>query len=156
MCDYSLLALRTRLAVEREELVTYRFPTGTLGLTAPAELEQFKPGAEGWWVPTDAEKVACAVCVPHGSHLQLRDIPERLQQQLGIRAEEQIAFIQMSAESGRHRDGVRFANGQEILLQRVAEGQHVTVVSLSLDSSGENSADKQVKKSASRLDIGRL
>ena len=34
MCDYSLAGLRTRLAVEGEELVVYRFPTGSIGLTS--------------------------------------------------------------------------------------------------------------------------
>ena len=33
MCDYSLATLQTRLAVEGEELVVYRFPTGSIGLT---------------------------------------------------------------------------------------------------------------------------
>jgi hypothetical protein len=130
MCDYSLVALRTRLAVDGEELVTYRFPTGSLGLTAPAELELYKPEPGTWWSSQDARKVACAVCIPHGARLRLRDIPERLQQKLGVSTEEDVIFIQTSAEPGRHRDGVRFANGQEILLQRLAEGQHASVVSV--------------------------
>lgn len=129
MCDYSLAALRTRLAVVGEELVTHRFPTGSLGLTTPAELELHRPG-NGWWPSLDPAKVACAVCIPHGSRLTLRDIPERLQQRLGIGAVEDVVFIQMSAESGRYRDGVRFSNGQEILLQRLVEGQHARVLCL--------------------------
>jgi len=36
ICDYSLASLRTRLAVEGEELFVYRFPTASLGLTSPA------------------------------------------------------------------------------------------------------------------------
>jgi hypothetical protein len=138
MCDYSLVALRSRLAVDGEELVTYRFPTGSLGLTTPAELELYKPGAECWWSSPDASKVACAVCIPHGSRLYLRDIPERLQERLRVDRDEEVVFIQMSAEFGRHRDGVRFTNGQEILLQRLAEGQHARVLSLLPDASLED------------------
>jgi hypothetical protein len=46
---------------------------------------------------------------------------------------ETVEFIQTSADAGRHRDGVRFSNGQEILLQRLAEGQRATVLSLALE-----------------------
>ena len=132
MCDYSLAALRTRLAVDGEELVTYRFPTGSIGMTAPAELEMFRTEPNSWWSAHDPAKVACAVCIPHGSRLRLNNIPERLQQQLGVNAEEDIVFIQRSADAGRHRDGIRFPNGQEVLLQRLAEGQRARVVSLLL------------------------
>lgn len=132
MCDYSLAALRTRLAVDGEELVTYRFPTGSIGMTAPAELEMYRSEPNSWWSTHDPSKVACAVCIPHGSRLRLSGIPERLQQQLGVNAEEDIVFIQRSADGGRHRDGVRFTNGQEILLQRLVEGQRARVVSVLL------------------------
>lgn len=148
MCDYSLAGLRTRLAVVGEELVTHRFPTGSLGLTTPAELELHRPG-NGWWPTIDPTQVACAVCIPHGSRLSLRDIPERLQQRLGIGAAEEVVFIQMSAETGRYRDAVRFSNGQEILLQRLVEGQHAGVLCLQPDDSAEELADQvQVRQSA--------
>ena len=140
MCDYSLAALRTRLAVDGEELVTHRFPTGSLGLTTPAELEQHRPG-NGWWSTLDPAQIACAVCIPHGARLYLRNIPERLQQRLGVGAEEPVVFIQTSAEPGRYRDGVRFSNGQEILLQRLVEGQHARVECLQPDDV-EEVADK--------------
>ena len=39
MCDYSLMAVPNRLAQEGEELVTHRFPTGSLGLASPANLK---------------------------------------------------------------------------------------------------------------------
>ena len=132
MCDYSLAALRTRLGQVGEELVIYRFPTGSLGMTTPAEMEMYKPEFHGWWSSFDARRAPCAVCIPHGSRLCLSDIPQRVQQKLGVGAEEEITFIQMSADVGRHRDGIRFANGQEILLQRLAEGQHARIVSLTL------------------------
>jgi hypothetical protein len=132
MCDYSLNALRTRLAVEGEELVVYRFPTGSLGMTSPAELEKHEPDHRhsGWHPHLNPNEVPCAVCIPPGARLFLRDIPERLRGQLGLREEEPVEFIQTSVAAGRHRDGVRFSNRQEILLQRLAEGQRATVLSL--------------------------
>jgi hypothetical protein len=45
--------------------------------------------------------------------------------------EENVVFTQRNSEVGRHRDGFRFTNGQEILLQRLAERQRATVLSLS-------------------------
>lgn len=135
MCDYSLAALRTRLAVERESLITYRFPTGTLGLTSPAELEKHNlethtKEVRGWWPSFQTRDVPCAVCIPPGARLLLWDIPKRLQQQLAVGPTEEVVFIQTSAEEWRHRDGLRFKNGQEILLQRLAETQRVDVLSL--------------------------
>ena len=35
MCDYSLAGVPNRLAMEGEELVVHRFPTGAPGLTSP-------------------------------------------------------------------------------------------------------------------------
>ena len=134
MCDYWLAALRSRLAAPGEELVIYRFPTGSLGLTTPAELEMYTAEFQGWWSSFDATRVPCAICIPHGARLFLRDIPERLRQKLGLGAEEEVTFVQLSADTGRHRDGVRFGNGQEILLQRLAEGQRARVVSLESES----------------------
>lgn len=137
MCDYSLAALRTRLAVEHEELVVYRFPTGTLGLTSPGELEKCKQELRGWRSWLNVREVPCAICVPPYTRLLLRDIPERLQRQIRVRAVEEVVFIQMSGMVGRHRDGVRFRNNQELLLQHLSEGQHADVLALSLPSEEE-------------------
>ena len=137
MCDYSLAALRTRLAVEGEQLIVYRFPTGTLGLTSPTELENRKQETSAWWSPSHSRQVPCAVCIPPGARLRLHDIPERLQRQLGVGTSEEVVFIQTSAMAGRHRDGVQFQNKQETLLQHLAEGQRADVLSLSLATTSE-------------------
>jgi len=131
MCDYSLAAMQTRLAVEGEELSVYRFPSGSLGLTSPVELERCKPELRGWRSWFNPRQAPCAVCIPPGARLLLLDIPKRLQQQRGVAASEEVTFIQTSAQAGRHRDGIRFGNNQEILLQHLAEGQRVVVLSLS-------------------------
>jgi hypothetical protein len=133
MCDYSLAEVRTRLAVEGEDLTVYRFPTGTLGFTAPAELEQ-RPEMRGWRSWFSLRQVPCAVCIPPGARLVLRDIPARLQSSLRIGAEEEVVFTQLGMDAGRHRDAVRFRNNQELLLQRLAEGQRARLVSFGGDT----------------------
>src|SRR5690242_6313966 len=129
MCDYSLAEVRTRLAVEGEDLIVHRFPTGTLGFTSPAELEQ-RSELRGWRSWFSPRQVPCAVCIPPGARLTLRDIPLRLQSGLGLGVEEEVVFVQTGMDAGRHRDAVRFRNNQELLLQRLAEGQHARVLSL--------------------------
>jgi hypothetical protein len=119
MCDYSLAGIQNRLAVEGEQLVIHRFTTGTLGFASPCSslLSRETP----------------AVCIPPGARLRLRDVPQDLQLQLGVRATEEVTFVQLSAEAYEHRDAVRFDNGREILLQRLHRGQQAEVLSLASD-----------------------
>jgi hypothetical protein len=128
MCDYSLTGIRNRLAVEGERLVVHRFHTGAVGLASPADL---KPAAlsRGRSV-LHGEESACAVCIPPGARLLLRDIPERWQVLWGVRPEEQVTFAQLNLEAYQFRDAVRFENGREILLRELREGQRVEVLSL--------------------------
>jgi hypothetical protein len=135
MCDYSLAEVKTRLAVEGEDLTVYRFPTGTLGFTSPSELQQ-RPELRGWRSWFTLRQVPCAVCIPPGAQLALRDIPSRLQSSLGLRMEEEVVFVQVGMDAGRHRDAVRFGNNQELLLQRLAEGQRARVISMGGDNAG--------------------
>ena len=116
MCDYSLARIPNRLAVEGEQLVVHRFPTGTLGMASPC--------------PLPLSKGTPAVCIPPGASLRLRDIPEALQLRLGLNATEEVTFVQLSAEAYQYRDAVRFQNGREILLQKLGCGQQVEVLSL--------------------------
>jgi hypothetical protein len=118
------------LAEEGEPLVVYRFATGSLGFASPAELNSLKTHRSGWRALFQPRQEACAVCIPPGARLQLHAIPRRFQAIFGIGAEEQVTFVQRSVEAGRYRDGIRFKNHQEILLQRLIEGQSATVLSL--------------------------
>jgi hypothetical protein len=133
MCDYSLAEVRNRLAVEGEDLSVHRFPTGTLGFASLAELQQH-PVMRGWRSWFSPRQVPCAVCIPPGARLMLRDIPPRLQSELGLGTEEQVVFVQIGMDAGQYRDAVRFANNQELLLQRLAEGQRARVVSMGGDA----------------------
>ena len=121
MCDYSLAGIPNRLAVEGEELVVHRFPTGSLGLASPC------PSVSRWW----SGKQTPAVCIPPGARLLLRDIPKDLQQQCGVCTAEEVIFTQLSATPFRFRDAIRFHNGREIPLQELQSGQRVKVLSLS-------------------------
>jgi len=140
MCDYSLHQQRNRLALGGETLVVYRFPSSTLGLASPAELQAIADEKANrrrprvWLAIVDffsapiGDKVT-AVCVPPGAQLRLRDIPARLRQNLNVQDEEEVVFTQLSAESNRHRDAVRFGCGCEVLLQELEQGQRVFVIS---------------------------
>ena len=142
MCDYSLMAVPNRLAQEGEELVSHRFPTGSLGLACPADLRRVteaKPAARhGFWCvvkdffnPPKTEPVP-AVCIPPGARLRLQDIPARLQHELGVGPVEDVTFTQISAAVNSYRDAVRFCNGREVRLQELREGQRVVVLDLSV------------------------
>ncbi len=140
MCDYSLMAVPNRLAREGEELVSHRFPTGSLGLAAPDDLQRrpapvarktFWAAFKEFFQPPEAEAV-CAVCIPPGARLRLEDIPARLQAEFGVGCAEDVTFTQLNASAHSYRDAVRFANGRELRLQELREGQHVRVLDLSL------------------------
>ncbi len=143
MCDYSLAGIRNRLAEEGEELVTRRFQTGSIGLASPAEVQRsvhpqphrFRP----WQWMKDLFDLhpecpnALAVCIPPGACLILKNIPDRLQTRWDVGDEERVVFVQTSANVNTYRDAVSFGNGRQVLLQELAEGMPVKVVSLGGD-----------------------
>jgi hypothetical protein len=145
MCDYSLHTVPNRLAVEGEQLVTHRFPTYSIGMASPADLEQpactghdsTKQGGSWWsvlktWLsppPLRNEKIP-AVCIPPGARLRLTDVPRDMQQEFGIGPVEEVTFVELSASAYRYRDGIRFENGREVLLQNIREGVRLDVLSL--------------------------
>jgi hypothetical protein len=141
MCDYSLHTNPNRLATEGEDLIVYRFPTHSLGLASPADAKQMTCSAKGdkksWWATLKewfsegrVEMSVCAVCIPPGAQLVLKDIPQNLQTELGVRTEERVLFTQLNACAYAYRDAVEFTNGKVVLLQRLQSGQRVRVVSL--------------------------
>jgi hypothetical protein len=136
MCEYSLACFPNRLAVEGEELIVHRFPTGSKGL---ASAESLPPKGGGrltprtiWLALHSFFRAAAvpAVCIPPGARLQLSGIPEALQQELGTSASEEVIFVELSAEAYQYRDAVRFENGRTLLLQRLQSGQRVRVLNL--------------------------
>jgi hypothetical protein len=144
MCDYSLHGIPNRLAVEGERLAVHQFPTGSKGLASLADVRtsaassplfasgQFWSRLKSWFSAPPKKKAVAAVCVPPGARLRLRDIPLRLQTQLGVTADEEVTFIQLSAEAFQYRDAVRFSNNRAVLLQRLEVGQRAEVLCLKL------------------------
>jgi hypothetical protein len=141
MCDYSLMGLPNRLAREDEDLVVYRFPTGSRGLTpsedclkttdtAQMRPDSFRSIVKGLFGALKTSKVA--VCVPPGARLLLGDIPEDVQDSFNVGSSEEVTFTELTATSNTYRDAVRFENGRELLLQRLNDGQRVKVLRLSL------------------------
>jgi hypothetical protein len=140
MCDYSLMAVPNRLAHEGEELVTHRFPTGSLGMASPADVRAAiaprSPGRQTMWqkirafFDPPAAPAVCAVCLPPGARLVIREIPPRLQQQWGVCEREEAVFTQISAAVNTYRDAVRFSSGRDVRLQEFREGIKVRVIDL--------------------------
>jgi hypothetical protein len=139
MCDYSLMGIPNRLAEEGEELVSHRFPTGSVGLASPRDLciRELRAHSPRFWSilktsfsPPKPTPVV-AVCVPPGARLILQDIPARLQRDLEVDAIEDVTFTELTATQYTYRDAIRFKNGHEILLQELGEGQRVKVLDLS-------------------------
>jgi hypothetical protein len=148
MCDYSLMSLPTRLAMAGEELVVHRFPSGSKGLVSPADsghgvvpfpmrrktsrsfLDEIRALFSDMLASPAHDVSVTAVCIAPGTRLLLRDIPKRLQIEIGVCTVEKVTFTQITSESFTHRDAVRFGNGCDINLQRLQEGQRVRVLSL--------------------------
>lgn len=147
MCDYSLHLFTNRLANQGEALVIHRFSGGSIGLASPQEVSPAVlscPPRRSWsWITLRswfeagprAEPQPCAVCIPSGATLVLRDIPVSLRRELGVGEIELVTLIQTTAKANTYRDAVRFSNQRQILLQGLRPGQRVTVVNLELDSS---------------------
>lgn len=147
MCDYSLGGLPNRLAAEGEELIVHRFPTHSIGLASPCDLQQqtraASPGQTVWQrikksftQAFDMPEVP-AICVPPGACLILRNIPLDLQGKWSTGEEEGVYFIQTSAEVNTYRDALLFRSGRRVLLQDLKEGMRVKVVSLGQESVGD-------------------
>jgi len=141
MCDYSLYEFPNRLAQEREELVVYRFPSGAIGLASAHDVRNAKPdfrdskpgilaGLKQFLMPRRHFAAVCAVCVPPGARLRLRDIPAGLQRAFGLALEETGVFRELSANAHTYRDALEFRNGRHVVLQELSEGQRVEVLSL--------------------------
>ena len=122
--DYSLMSIPNRLAVEGEDVITYRFHSGSIGFASESDVRRMAgsndPRARGFWLslrsyctnPRLAEP-ACAVCVPPGARLLLQDIPEHLQHNLKAASSEEVTFVQMGMDAYTYRDAVRLKVGSK-------------------------------------------
>jgi hypothetical protein len=133
MCDYSLMMIHNRLAVEGEELVAHRFKSGSKGLVSLLDFTTWQSRRpEGLWQRLkyclfSQTEPAPVVCVPPGARLRLHDFGSC----------EKATFTQISPDSSRYRDAVLLDSGKTLLLQLLPEGQRVTVLRLSTPESVE-------------------
>lgn len=150
MCDYSLMSLPNRLAAEGEELVVHRFSTGSIGFTAAADLHRRSADRRSmsFWrrlKQSVMESESCpvpALCVPPAARLMLRDVDAGLRKKYGISAEEEVKFVQLSADPNTYRDAICCRSGMVIRLQELPVGQKATV----LDLAGEMREDLPVEE----------
>jgi hypothetical protein len=136
MCDYSLHAIRNRLAVQGERLIIHRFQTGSIGMAPVPEATEVPEVRVGFWrkffcLDEKARNAECAVCIPPGARLLLHNIPASLQRKAQAGETEGVTFTQISARENAYRDAVRFECGLTVLLQQLKPGQLVEVLSLS-------------------------
>ena len=101
MCDYSLEFYRSRPAQVGEKYETRCFPSGSVGFIAPGD-------------------ALTAVCMAYDTRLRLEGIPKAVQNACKVMADEDVIFIRL--EIGPNYDGVRFANGAQVTLQRFGSG----------------------------------
>jgi hypothetical protein len=140
MCDYSLHNVATRPAKVGDKLVTTSFPNScTRGFAAVGE-----PNV--------------AVCLLPGTELALDNEVQcdhafgRLWPSLRSgNIEEKVArFRQVSmGQPNTHHDALEFPKGQILLVTRLCEGQHATVLQLPASSHGENEAQEQRQERSS-------
>ena len=149
MCDYSLLSFPSRLAIEGEQLISYRFRSHSLGLASPADLKAAtRSQREGdfrssWWAqlknwllsPEPCTKEVPAVCVPPGARLRVMGIREKIQRKFGVGPVEDVMFFERSASAYEYRDAILFTNGRRALLQDLHEGLCFEVLSLGMTES---------------------
>jgi hypothetical protein len=140
MCDYSLCGIPNRLAAEGEQLVVYKFCTGSMGLASPADLQvpvakaetkkSFWQKVKDFFEPGHPAALTPAVCIPPGAQLIVKDLPIDLQRQCRVGEREAVTFTQLTADVNSYRDAIQFRNGYEIRLQDLREGMRVEVISL--------------------------
>jgi hypothetical protein len=164
MCDYSLTGIPNRLATVGEELITHRFPTGSVGLASARDVariscrEESQPRQRGFWGtiqywiagPKLAETI-CAVCIAPGTVLQMSRIPETLRRQFALSALEDVSFTQLTAEPFQYRDAIRFHNGRHLLLQSLQEGILFKVQSESAERSLNGRIEMRERTQAEEL-----
>ena len=138
MCDYSLMMVPNRLALEGEELAAHRFQSGTTGFVSCSDFEIWRAErrSKSLWRRltacfSSAGDPTPVVCIPPGARLRVEAPPESLSGRLHFGASQLATFTQLSAEANQHRDALCFDDGAIVRLAMLAEGQRVKVLRLS-------------------------
>ena len=128
MCDYSLDFVASRPAKVGDKLVTTKFKNSFTGGFAAVE------------------ESTVAVCVPPGTEIAFEQEVEYRHSLLPNQkvAERLARFRQINMEKeNAHHDALEFPNGQIVLLTRLCEGQHATVLQLPTSPRATNEAKQQ-------------
>jgi hypothetical protein len=132
MCDYSLDFVASRPAKVGDKLVTTKFKNSlTRGFAA-------------------IEEPTVAVCVLPGTEIAFEQDVEYCHSLLPIQkvAERLARFRQINREqASAHHDALEFPNGKIVLLTRLCEGQHATVLQLPAAPRATIEADRQKRDS---------
>jgi hypothetical protein len=129
MCDYSLDFVASRPAKVGDKLISTRFDNSiTRGFAAVGE-----PNV--------------AVCVLPGTEIAFEQEVEYRHALLPNQKVAELArFRQVNMEQASvHHDALEFPNGKIILLARLCEGQHATVLQLPASPRATNEAEQQQK-----------
>ena len=128
MCDYSLDFVASRPAKVGDKLVTTKFKNSvTRGFAA-------------------VEEPTVVVCVLPGTEIAFEQEVEYRHSLLPNQkvAERLARFRQINMEKeNAHHDALEFPNGQIVLLTRLCEGQHATVLQLPTSPRAMNEAKQQ-------------
>ena len=127
MCDYSLEAYQSRPAAVGEKLTLGRFVSGSMGFAAGTVCDT-------------------AVCIPAQSKLLLEGISEAIQKELGVGAVEEVVMTRLDGRAYAYKDGVRFSNGAEVLLQRLNVGLSAAVMTFGAERAGSAPAKPAVAR----------
>jgi hypothetical protein len=132
MCDYSLDFVASRPAKVGDKLVTTKFKNSvTRGFAA-------------------VEEPTVAVCVLPGTEIAFEQEVEYCHSLLPNQkvAERLARFRQINLEQASvHHDALEFPDGKIILLARLCEGQHATVLQLPASPRATNEAEQQKRGS---------
>src|SRR5579864_5624397 len=132
MCDYSLDFVASRPAKVGDKLMTTKFKNSfTRGFAA-------------------VEELTVAVCVLPGTEIAFEQEVEYRHSLLPNQkvAERLARFRQINMEQASvHHDALEFLNGRIILLARLCEGQHATVLQLPAPRRTTNEAEQQKRGS---------
>ena len=116
MCDYSLHHVASRPAKVGDKLVTTHFPnTTTRGFSDPSQ-----PGI--------------AVCLLPGTELafdkEVSCLPSFRSWQTRVSSHKVARFRRVSHQWSAHHDALEFPDGKIVLITKLWEGQHATVLQL--------------------------
>jgi hypothetical protein len=131
MCDYSLHLVASRPAMVGDKLVTTKFKNsltgGFAGVQEPSVAVCLLPGTE----------------VAFEREVECEHVFKVFRSQKLI-SERVARFRQINMENqNEHHDALEFPDGQIVLLTRLCEGQHATVLQLPASPLASNEAEQQ-------------